>query len=66
MSDDPSFSKSARARALGIARSTLYYTKKKDVADWQLKCRIEDTLRTFPGYGYRRVALHLKENKLIR
>ncbi len=58
-----SFTKSARARALGVARSTLYYAKKKEVADWQLKCRIEETLRTFPGYGYRRVALYLRENK---
>ncbi len=28
-----------------------------------MKCRIEETLRSFPSYGYRRVALELKENK---
>jgi len=63
VSGDTALTKSARARASGVARSTLYYTKKKDALDWQLKCRIEETLRSFPAYGYRRVALHLKENK---
>jgi putative transposase len=63
VSADTSFTKSARARALGIARSTLYYAKKKEVSDWQMKCRIEEVLRDFPSYGYRRVALELKENK---
>ena len=51
------------ARAVGIARSTLWYQKKQPNKDWKLKCRIEETLRAFPSYGYRRVALHLKENK---
>lgn len=63
MSEDTSFTKCARARTLGIARSTLYYAKKKEAADWALKVRIEEILRAFPGYGYRRVALHLEENK---
>lgn len=63
MSEEHTLTKSARARASGIARSTLYYAKKKTETDWQLKCRIEETLRSFPAYGYRRVALHLKENK---
>lgn len=61
--DDTSLSKSARARALGIARSTLYYEKKKIAEDWNLKCAIEEVLREFPSYGFRRVALHLKLNK---
>lgn len=51
------------ARAVGVARSTLWYQKKQPDKDWKLKCRIEETLRAFPSYGYRRVALHLKENK---
>ena len=63
MRGDTTLTKSARARASGIARSTLYYAKKNTDKDWVLKCRIEETLRTFPAYGYRRVALHLKENK---
>lgn len=56
-------SKSAQSRMLSISRSTLYYHKRKTQRDWELKCRIEETLRSFPSYGYRRVALHLTENK---
>lgn len=52
-----------KARLLAVARSTLFYLKKKPKEDWALKCRIEEVLRAFPSYGYRRVALHLKENK---
>lgn len=51
------------ARAVGSARSSLWYRKKQPTKDWQLKCRIEEVLRAFPSYGYRRVALHLEENK---
>ncbi|OYV27287.1 MAG: hypothetical protein B7W98_02085 [Parcubacteria group bacterium 20-58-5] len=51
------------ARVLGVARSTLWYQKKKPDQDWQMKIRIEEVLRVFPSYGYRRVALHLRENK---
>ncbi|OYV83550.1 MAG: hypothetical protein B7X04_03640, partial [Parcubacteria group bacterium 21-54-25] len=32
--------------------------KKKPDQDWQMKIRIEEVLRVFPSYGYRRVALH--------
>jgi transposase InsO family protein len=35
----------------------------KPERDWVLKQRIETVLRDHPGYGYRRVALHLHENK---
>lgn len=52
-----------KARALGIARSTLFYRKKKPDRDWELKCRIEEVLREFPSYGFRRVAQHLALNK---
>jgi putative transposase len=55
--------KSAQACVLGIARSTLYYCKKKPAEDWSLKCRIEGVLRDFPAYGHRRIALHLRINK---
>lgn len=41
----------------------MYYPRKKPGKDWELKVRIEETLRVFPAYGYRRVAPHLKENK---
>jgi putative transposase len=53
----------ATARLLGVARSTLFYREKKPARDWSLKCRIEEALRTFPAYGYRRLAQHLEENK---
>jgi putative transposase len=51
------------AKALGISRSTIYYKSKKLAKDWRLKTRIEEVLSCHPGYGYRRVALHLKINK---
>lgn len=56
-----------KARLLGIARSTLFYRKKRPDRDWQLKCLIEAVLREFPSYGYRRLSLHLRINtKRIR
>lgn len=63
MSDAVPAGSRAKARLLGVSRSTLWYQKKKPGKDWALKVRIEETLREFPAYGYRRVALHLKENK---
>lgn len=63
MSDAVPAGSRAKARLLGISRSTLWYQKKKPEKDWALKVRIEETLRAFPAYGYRRVALHLEENK---
>lgn len=52
-----------KARLLGVARSTLFYTRKQPEKDWTMKCRIEEALREFPSYGHRRLAIHLKENK---
>lgn len=63
MSGQAGITKSAQARARGISRSTLYYAKKKELEDWHLKVKIEEVLREFPSYGYRRVALALKQNK---
>ena len=63
MSERAGLTKSAQARVRGVSRSTLYYTKKKGLEDWHFKCRIEEVLRAHPSYGYRRVALALKENK---
>jgi len=57
--DDTSLTKSARARVLGIARSTLYYAKKQPERDWQMKCAIEEVLRHHPSYGHRRIATAL-------
>ena len=55
--------KSALARALGIARGTLYYLSKKNTRDWSLKVRIEEVLREHPSYGSRRIAQHLELNR---
>lgn len=46
------------ARAMGIARSTLYYISKKETSDWQLKTKIEEALRSRGqrAYGSRRMA----------
>ena len=52
-----------RTVLLGVSRSTLRYRKKLPEKDWALKVRIEEVLREFPTYGYRRIALHLGENK---
>ncbi len=42
---DTALTKSARARALGISRSSLYYAKKQPEKDWLVKCAIEEVLR---------------------
>lgn len=63
MSDIVPTGSRAKARLLGISRSTLWYRKKRPEKDWVLKVRIEEVLREFPAYGHRRLALHLKENK---
>ena len=60
--EDTILTKSARARALGISRSTLYYHKKQTAKDWQLKCQIEEVLRVHRSYGSPRIALILKRN----
>lgn len=57
--DDTALTKSARARALGISRSTLYYARKQPERDWQMKCAIEEILRAHPSYGHRRIATAL-------
>ena len=56
---DSSLTKSARARAVGIARSTLYYRKMQPQKDWVLKVQIEEVLRAHPSYGHRRIATAL-------
>jgi putative transposase len=55
--------KTALARRLGIARSTLYYHRKRPEKDWVLKTRIEAVLHEHPSYGHRRIALALSVNK---
>jgi putative transposase len=60
--EDPFLTKSTRAKLLGVARSTLYYQKKKIERDWALKMKIEEVLREHPSYGSPRIALVLQRN----
>ncbi len=52
--------KSKLARDLGIARSSLYYTRKRDAIDEEVKRQIEAVMVEHPAYGHKRIALHLK------
>jgi len=54
--------KSAMAKALGMARSSIYYNHKQPIKDFLLKQEIEKVLREFPSYGHRRIARRLKRN----
>ena len=56
-------SKTALARSLNIARSSLYYISKKEKRDWELKIRIETVLRAHPAYGSRSIATELSKNR---
>jgi transposase InsO family protein len=51
------------SKATGMSRSMLYYHHKQPDKDWLVKQQIELTLREFPSYGHKRLAMHLKLNK---
>lgn len=55
--------KTALAKKLGIARSSLYYKPKKPPADEVLKTKITAVMTEHPAYGHRRIALTLHMNK---
>lgn len=57
--------KTTLAKELDICRASLYYKPKKPDKDWQLKCQIEEVLRTSGkhSYGSRRIALDLHLNR---
>lgn len=55
--------KTALARKLGIARSSLYYKPKKPPADAENKQRIVAVMQKHPAYGSRRVAMALGINR---
>ena len=48
---------------IGIKRTHQYYRHKQPDKDWTTKQMIEEALREHPGYGHKRLALHLKINK---
>lgn len=55
--------KTALAKKLGIARTSLYYKPKKPPANEQLKVQIVTVMTEHPAYGHRRIALALHMNK---
>lgn len=59
----PPKSKTALAKEMGIARSSLYYQPKLPVKDLDLKIQIENAWVENPAYGAVRLAMHLKVNK---
>lgn len=60
-------SKTALAKKLGVSRSSLYYTAKRDVYDEEMKKQILIVLGLHPSYGHKRIALEFAlNNKRIR
>lgn len=55
--------KTALAKKLGIARTSLYYKPKKPPANEQLKVQIVAVMAEHPAYGHRRIAMALGMNK---
>lgn len=60
--------KTALAKKLGMARSSLYYKPKKPPADAALSAKITAVMAEHPAYGHRRVALamHLNKKRVCR
>ena len=56
-------SKTAIAEKLGISRQSLYYQKKQDAIDEEVKRQIEAVLVAHPAYGHKRIAPELQMNK---
>ena len=48
---------------IGYSRTHHYYQHKQPTKDWQTKQLIETALRDHPGYGHKRLAIHLGINK---
>ena len=56
------------AKYMNINHKNIYYKNKKDIKDIGVKSDIEETFKTHPAYGHRRLALELKMNhkKILR
>lgn len=52
--------KTRLAKELGVARSSLYYKRKKEETDLELKHQIEAVMVDHKDYGHKRIALELK------
>lgn len=55
--------KAKLARELGISRSSLYYERKRERIDEELKKQIESVMIDHTGYGHKRIAIELKMGK---
>src|SRR3990167_7464670 len=51
------------ANKLGISISSLYYKRKREIIDSEVKNHIEAVLAENPAYGHKRLALALKLNR---
>jgi len=52
--------KTRLARELGVSRQSLYYKRKREEIDAELKRQIESVMVDHKDYGHKRIALHLK------
>ncbi len=55
--------KTQLAKELGVSRQSLYYVKKRDMLDVEVKLQIEAVLTHHGEYGHKRIAMALKLNK---
>jgi hypothetical protein len=55
--------KTQLARQLGVSRQSLYYVKKREALDVEVKLQIESVLTDHGEYGHKRIAMDLKLNK---
>lgn len=60
---DQNLTKKALAKELGVSRSGLYYKRKREAVDEEVKLQIEAVMTDHPRYGHKRIALKLKLNK---
>lgn len=52
--------KTKLAHDLGVSRSSLYYKRKREEIDNELKRQIESVMVDHKAYGHKRIAIHLK------
>lgn len=52
--------KTKLAKDLGVSRSSLYYKRKREEIDQELKRQIESVMVDRKDYGHKRIAIHLK------
>lgn len=55
--------KTKLAKELGVSRASLYYQRKREAIDLEVKSQIEGVMVDHPDYGHKRIAIHLKLNK---